>query len=275
MIRVNINDLKQEDLVSYNLLKASWLQKSIRRGLTDQSIAIANLYINDKQIEGLKRKLLVFCFEDIGLGCPDMILHLKKEPDLINQIKILCQSQKNRETDRFLLAVKDFYNQLKSNKEIYEEVETMKILCDTADLWFSNKRNKANLNKLKDMIEALKENQPDINKEIITESFNSYLELSKNNSFGARTALSLICLISVRNLRIEPSLFILSEHDNVELSIVDDWALDKHTSFGKQLNRGLEFWFKEGIVISNEKIYPELFLSNKKEKYPYTLWSQK
>jgi hypothetical protein len=274
-MNVNINELKQTDLIAYNLLKASWLQKSIRRGLTDTAIAIAKLYLNDNQIEGLKRKLLVFCFEDIGLGCPDMILHLKKESDLINQIKILCQSKKNRETDRFLLAVKDFYPKLKLNKEIYEEVETMHILCKTADDWFSNKRKKSNLDNLRKMIDLLKENQSDLNKEIITESFNSYIELSKHNAFGARTALSLICLLSVRNFNTTTSEFQLDTHKEIDLSTVDDWALDKHTSFGKLLNRGLDFWFKEGIVISNERIYPELFLSNKIEKYPYTLWSIK
>jgi hypothetical protein len=125
------------------------------------------------------------------------------------------------------------------------------------------------------MIDLLKENQSDLNKEIITESFNSYIELSKHNAFGARTALSLICLLSVRNFNTTTSEFQLDTHKEIDLSTVDDWALDKHTSFGKLLNRGLDFWFKEGIVISNERIYPELFLSNKIEKYPYTLWSIK
>ena len=57
----------------------------------------------------------------------------------------------------------------------------------------------------------------------------------------------------------------------VPLDIVDDFALDKHTGFGKKLNRGIEHWIKEGAPVYPERKYDSLYLSNGEEKYPYEL----
>lgn len=273
-MQVYLSQLKEKDIMSYNLVKASWLQKACRRGLTETALAIGQLYLDENQKEGLRRKLLVFCFEDVGLGSPDLILRLNKTENLLDQIKLICDANKNREVDRFLLAVRDFYPQLRRNPEIRDEVETMNIVFEAADRWFNNKRLKANLKVLEDIINVLKEEQSELNKKIIDATFEAYKLLSKHNSFGARTTLSFITLLSLRKFKVEEQEIVLNDKVARPIDLVDDFALDKHTAFGRILNRGDDFWYATGSVISNEVFYPELYLKNGKEKYPYTLWKE-
>lgn len=265
--------LKDEDPVSYGFVKASWLQKCIRRGLVDKAVALARLYIKEGQSGGLQRKLLVFCYEDIGQGTPHMNLLLKNEPDLLKQTELLALAYKNRENDRFLLAVRDFSQDLLKNKEIYKEVASLQVLLSIADKWFSNKRDKIAKQELMDTIEMFRNKATEDGKEIIDQAIEDYLLLSKHKSFGARTALAHIVLTSLRQNNktdfIAPSVYSLP---NITLPLVDNFALDKHTSFGKKLGKKEEDWYKEGAVINNERTYPELYLRNGEEKYPYELW---
>lgn len=270
-MKVNIHELKNKDPVAYALLKASWLQKAIRRGMTETALGIAELYKNDNQWEGLKRRLWVFACEDIGLGTPEILLLMNQyKDDPVNQIKILCQCPKNRECDRFLLQVANNYDNYKNNKQLQHETLPLNQIFSISSSWFENKRDKAALNKLKQAFEILKENRPEEwVKHSLDLAIEQYIILSKHKIFGTRTLLAFSVLLATRTT-IDKINFQYNDTElkPATLSIVDDFALDKHTSFGKLLNRGVEFWLKEGIVIFPERIYPEQFY-NGNEKYPY------
>lgn len=272
-MEVNLLELRETDFVGYGYTKASWLQKCVRRGLVDKAVSLAELYLQDNQKEGLRRKLLVFCYEDIGLGIPEMNLLLSKEEDLLKQTEMLARAPKNRENDRFLLAVRDFYLQLKEKLEIKEEVESLHEVCNVADTWFNNKRLKENKTRLQQVFSLLKENCSEEGKEIITQAEKDYFLLSKHNSFGARTSLAHMVLVSLRNISFSNWIVPELTLPRTSLSLVDDFALDKHTPFGKKLGKSDEDWYREGSVVSPEKKYPSLYLKNGEEKYPYSLWT--
>jgi len=154
---VDIFKLKEEDIVAYNLVKASWLQKAVRRGDIATAKAIANLYINDGQSAGLLRKLLVFITEDVGLGCPEGLFILDEFEDILDKIDIICQMKKNREVDRFLLCGKAEI--LTNELEIKQEIDALSKLLDLADIWFSNKRLKINKENIIKYIRELTKNK--------------------------------------------------------------------------------------------------------------------
>lgn len=269
-MKVNIFQLKEEDIVSYNLVKASWLQKAVRRGDIATAKAIAMLYINDGQIAGLLRKLQVFVTEDIGLGTPDAINIIRSYENPLDKIDIICQMQKNREVDRFLLASykKDL---LLKNEELYTEIKTLDQILGLADIWFNNKRLKINKVNLENFVLRLVEDKSSWIKNTCIALLDNYFNLSKNNAFGARTGLALIVLISLRNINPEQVELHLSGIEPKLIDIVDDYALDKHTPFGKILNRGEDFWLKEGSKVFPERQYPSQFMKDGSEKYPYSL----
>lgn len=273
-MKVDLLKLKETDMMSYGYVKASWLQKCVRRGLVDKAVSVANLYLQDNQKEGLRRKLLVFCYEDIGLGVPEMNLLLSKETDLLRQTEMLAKAPKNRENDRFLLAVRDFYPKLIKNSEIKEEVSVLHEICNLADTWFSNKRLKLNKVNVEQGFSFLKEISTSDGKEIIMQAEKDYFLLSKHNSFGARTSLAHIVLTSLRKINFSHWEIPQLNQAPIALSFVDDFALDKHTPFGKILGKTDKDWYKEGSVIHPEKLYPSLYLKNGAEKYPYELWTQ-
>jgi hypothetical protein len=271
---IDIHTLKLNDIVAYNLVKASWLQKSIRRGDSITAKSIAQLYLDDNQEKGLYRKLLVFLTEDVGLGTPNGFLVIKDKP-ILEQVELVSKMEKNRECDRFLLAVKNNYDLLKTNPELKEEVDTLNSILDLAKIFYENKRLKQNKENLKKAILKLTENKSDFLKEITILTLENYFLLTKYDSFGARTALAFIVLINLRN--IEPNNNIPT-FDNIPpkiLSIVDDYALDKHTPFGKMLDRGNDFWITSGSLLTNKVYYPSMLLSNGSEKYPYSITDKK
>lgn len=271
---IDINTLKLNDIVAYNLVKASWLQKSIRRGDVSTAKSIAQLYLDDNQEKGLYRKLLVFLTEDIGLGTPNGFLIIKDKP-ILEQVELITKMQKNRECDRFLLAVKNNYNLLKNNNEITIEVDTLHNILNLANIFYENKRLKQNKENLKSAILKLCENKSFFLQEMTQLTLDNYFFLTKHDSFGARTALAFIVLINLRN--IEPNMNI-PIHENIPLkilSIVDDYALDKHTPFGKMLDRGNEFWITNGSILNNKIHYQSMFLKNGNEKYPYSITDKK
>lgn len=272
-MNVDLLKLKEDDPMAYGFVKASWLQKCVRRGLIDKAVALARLYLKDNQSEGLRRKLLVFAYEDIGQGTPDINLLLRDEEDLLKQTELLCLAFKNRENDRFLLAVRDFYPQLVVIPELKEEVETLKLVLDLADAWFGNKRIKRNKEVLQAAFEMLKENKSEEIKAIISQAEADYFLLSKHGSFGARTALAHCVLLSLRPVQLglvnKPQIY---TQPDIVLPFVDEFALDKHTPFGKMLNKDEKAWLLEGSITSPVRDYPELYKSNGEEKYPYSLW---
>lgn len=56
--------------------------------------------------------------------------------------------------------------------------------------------------------------------------------------------------------------------------MVDGFALDKHTPFGKKLGKSEMDWYTEGAPVFPERKYPDLYLKNGEEKYPYSLWTK-
>lgn len=273
-MNVDLLQLKEDDPMGYGFVKASWLQKCVRRGLVDKAVAIARLYLKDNQSEGLKRKLLVFTYEDIGQGTPDLNLLLKQESDLLKQTEMLCLAPKNRENDRFLLAVRDFYPELVLNPEIQDEVKALKVILELADNWFNNKRIKKNKEILQEAFKLMADGKSSTLKEVIHQAELDYFFLSKHNAFGARTALAHSVLLSIRkNIEVnffqKPSQYTLPD---ISLPFVDDFALDKHTPFGKLLNKGEKAWLLEGSITYPLRTYPELYQKDGSEKYPYSLW---
>ena len=271
-MKVDFYKLKEKDIIAYNLVKASWLQKAVRRGLVNTAVSLAQTYIDEGQEKALYKKLLVFCAEDIGTGTPQAIQMIDKIDNPLHQTEFLCRIIKNRETDRFLLATRDCYEDLVQNKELEVEVKTLNILIKIAGRWFDNKRKKQNLIDLENAYEMLKsKTSTDEQKALLDTLLEKYIFLSKGKAFGTRTLLALSVLIAVRDIQLEE--VNEPEYTGVleSLQWVDDFALDKHTSYGKELNRGIEHWVKEGSPVYPEKDYPELYLSNGEEKYPYSL----
>lgn len=274
---INIHELKEKDHVAYNLVKASWIQKSIRRGENSKALAIADLYINDNQEKGLIRRLKVFATEDIGFGNTDVLKDMKNlNYDPFKCINLLSQSFKNREVDRFLLQIDRNFNNYQNIIELKSETYNLKKLLNISEEWFKNKRIKKNKNRIFNFIELLKEkyNTDEYQNELIDIALQHYFDLSKFKTLGARTNLSFIVLMITRGVNQNKfnNKIDLNYSQREELSIVDDWAIDKHTPFGKKLNRDYDFWLKHGSVVSPEIFYDELFYLDskgvKKEKYP-------
>lgn len=269
-MKINILKLKEQDIVAYNLLKASWLQKAIRRGDVETSLYIAQLYLNDNQQNGLYRKLLVFLTEDVGLACPEGFLIIDKfKDDILKQVALLALMPKNREVDRFLLGVRDHYHFLKQQPEISNEVETLNKVFLLADQYYS-KKNKDHKNQLVNFFNTIISDNI-FHKEITEKTLDNYFLLTKHNSFGARTALAFLVLLNLRKIDISNFQIPVINIKIVEKPIVDDYALDKHTSFGKMLKRGEDHWLQVGSVVFNEIHYASQYLKNGKEKYPYVI----
>lgn len=274
-MKVNIYKLKEEDFVSYNLVKASWIQKSIRRGLNSKALSIAKLYIDDNQTKGLLRRLKVFATEDIGLGNIQSILNFD-DKDPYEVVNLLCQSYKNREVDRFLLYTDRIFPSEKiTNLQMQKEVYNLKKLINISSIWFNNKRKKSNKEDIYNFIDKMQDkyDSDSFQRQLVGQAIENYLELSKFKTLGARTNLAFAVLIITRQIRKEliKNKIDYSFNQFEELDIVDDWALDKHTSFGKKLNRDLDFWIKYGSVINPELNYSSLYLDKKQktEKYSY------
>lgn len=257
--KINIHDLKNQDYVAFNLVKASWLQKAIRRGENAKALAIANLYIKENQIEGLKRRLMVFATEDIGIATPNILILLKNK-NVRETINILCQSYKNREVDRFLLNVRD-------NKDVKDlkEVKILKNLLNLSNVWFFNKRIKSNKEDLIEYVFSYDLNE--FQKETCEIALENYFLLSKHKTLGARTNLAFIALIIGRNIKKErlKQDYDLTFSSMEIISSVDSYALDKHTPFG---TKTYEEWVEFGAVVFPELKYDDAYLNNK-ELYPY------
>lgn len=269
-MNVNIFELKESDIVSYSLVKASWLQKAVRRGDIATAKGIATLYLKDNQSAGLLRKLLVFITEDIGLGCPEGLLLLNNYIDILDKIDIMCQMNKNREVDRFLLCQKG-YEELAKNPEIKDEMNALTDLFNLADIWFNNKRLKINKLNIEKFVDGLTLNKSTFIKEVSKIALDNYFLLSKSASFGARTGLAFIVLLAIRDIKPSGQVIKLSGIPAKDILIVDDYALDKHTPYGKILNRGEAFWLAEGSKVYPEITYPSQYLASGLEKYPYSL----
>lgn len=269
-----LSSYRDKDHYSYNLLKASLLQKLIRRSMVEEANYIASLYIKDNQAKALKRRLQIIAAEDIGLGWTESILFIESEPDLIKVTSALAQSPKNRESDRFLLNVINNKNILKNNDpQVIKEVSYFKDLVKKLNTWFIDK-NKTTLSNLKSEFEKiLKEDFK--NKNVVNQLFNNYIELTRANVHGARCQIALAVLIITRDYDIKEFVPDLSKINIKEFDEIYDFAIDMHTPIGKKLKRGFSHWIKECIKVAPEVTYPELYDIFGNEKYPLTEESNK
>jgi len=269
-MKIDFYKLKQEDIVKFNLVRASWLQKCIRRGLVEKALAIGEDYLKENQEAGLKRRLMVYATEDIGIATPQCILLMKQEKNPLNWIRILCAAEKNREVDRFLLNVRDNYKELVKVEEIKKEVNALQYLLKESDQWFHNKRNKEPLKNMEKFITRLKENSNEFQCKLYDLAFENYKLLSRKKTFGARTNLAFIVLIYFRRIIQENTSLNWDKNSKaISLNIVDDFAIDKHTPFGKKLNRDYHWWVQHGAPVTPEKTYKSQFFKDGSEKYPY------
>lgn len=276
-MKINIYELKEKDHVAYNLVKASWIQKAIRRGENSKALSIADLYLNDNQEKGLIRRLKVFATEDIGFGNIDAIKKMNElKYDPLKCINLLSQSFKNREVDRFLLQIDRNFNNYKEIEELKSESYNLKKILNISEEWFNNKRIKKNKHRIIHFIDLLKEKYKtnEYQNELTDIALQHYFDLSRFKTLGARTNLAFIILLITRGIHknnVENNVD-LDFNKTEKLSIVDDWAIDKHTPFGKILKRDYEFWLKQGSIVKPELLYEELYYidkeGNKKEKYP-------
>ena len=264
---VNLKQLKIDDVVSYNLVRASLLQKLIRRSLLPEALFVVDLYLEDKQTAGLNRRLLQIAVEDVGLCLPNAIELLEAEPDFHKKVALLCLADKNREVDRFMLTVA--YRPIRfknADPQTQKEGVTMHKLIKLSTLWFENKRKKENLQNLKDYVSSLADKSKW--KTTILKSLDIYLDLSRANVHGARVMLGLISLLSTREIDERPVPDVSSLPERVEVVNVPDYALDRHTPFGKILKRDFYHWQEHGAFVSPELKYPDLLDSKNEEKYP-------
>lgn len=268
-----LSSYKDKDHAGYNLLKASLLQKLIRRGMIQEANHIAQRYLDEGQSKGLKRRLQIIAAEDIGLGWTESCLFIEKESDLIKVTSALCQAPKNRESDRFLLyVVNNFKGIHNRGDEILKESISLKHIFDKTEDWFKNK-NKATLTDLKNTFDDLILKAK--NKEAVSQLCNNYLELTRANIHGARCQIALAVLITIRGLdKIEftPDLTKIQQSPFDEIF---DFAIDMHTPIGKMLKRDFKHWIENCTQVIPEIKYSELYDAKGDEKYPLTINSNK
>lgn len=263
----------REDPAAYNLIKASLLQKLIRRGMVKEANYIAQLYINDNQSKGLRRRLQIIAAEDIGFGWPESVLYFNQQEDLIKITSALAQAQKNREADRFLLAVANDYSSLMSRDEsIRKESSSLKYLFKLSSKWFESKKRE-DLNELKDAFSRLAKlsKLPDV----IEQLGENYIELTRGKIHGARCQMALAVLLAIRGVEKTgwtPDESLIKQQPFDEIF---DFAIDMHTPIGKKLKRDFNHWVNNCVVVSPELIYDSLYDSNGDEKYPLTDRSNK
>lgn len=263
---ISLKKLKEDDIVEYNLIRASLLQKLIRRSSIGESVFVAKLFLEAGHEKGLRRRLSQIAVEDIGLVCPRLIEFVKQESDLLKITATMASLPKNREVDRFLLSVA--YNPEKyknTDSQTKKEVDILNLLLDVSSIWFNNKKNKKSLDNLKSIVNSLKTYSP--YKDTIDLALNNYLELSRANTHGARVFLSFIALLTTRNVK-DIEVKIQDNYTEIIFDNVFDFAIDMHTITGKRMGRSFSHWIKEGAFVNPEQDYPEIFNKNGEEKYP-------
>lgn len=265
-MKVNWKELREKSPHEYALLRASALQKFIRRSMTAEAIGIAQLFLDDGHKKGLIKRLKILATEDIGLANVKALNYSMVSEDPMKTVAVLCQTGKNRECDRFLLQVAYNLNHFRAAKpETLREVKFLNKLLKLSTLWFDNKRNKEAKKDLDNFVELLVSKNEE-RKEIIQNIYSNYLELSKTKTFGVRVLLAAIVLISLRK-EVLSSDINESIPEGVLVEDIPDYIIDKHTVEGKRMGRGFEHWEANGAVVIPEVDYPELY-EDSVEKYP-------
>lgn len=258
----------------YNLIKASLLQKLIRRGMSEEANYVGKLFLDQNQEKGLRRRLQIIAAEDIGLGWVESINFVNTHNNLIEIIEALCQAPKNRESDRFLLTVANNLNSIniKRGKDIVHEARVLLRLFELSTTWFNDK-TKENLNNLKNAFSKMAEDSKV--PETIIALGDNYIELTKHKIHGARCQMALATLIYCR--KVDKTNFV-PDFSQIKITPFDeifDFAIDMHTPIGKEWGRDFNHWIKNCVVVNPEYFYKELLDDQGNEKYPLTILSAK
>ena len=257
----------KDDYYAYNLLKASHLQKLIRRGMAPEACHIAQLYLNDKQPKGLQRRLQIIASEDIGLGWPESIEYINSEPDLLKVTTALCQAEKTQEAGLFLMSSDkpmSYFNE--KGKDTVVEIASLKKILHLANTW-DEQKSKSNLKNLKDAFDKIA--QISLLPNVVRELGVSFLDIKRSKAYGAELLLGMMILIAIR--KIGPSGFVpdVSSIEVKEFDQMFDFAVDMHTTVGKQMGRGIAHWKEHGVLIVPEITYPSMFDINGQKKYSF------
>lgn len=263
---MKFSDIEETDYHELNLIKASYLQKMIRRGDVGRSLSIADMYKESGHVNALNRRLSQIWGEDISVANPELIIKLRNpDIEIDEKINLLCLSKKNREADRFLITYLYAINTInKSNKEIFREVAVLNKIIKLANSFYESKgKIKSNFKKeLKESFSILNNKK----RECIDFCLESYFELSKSKVHGARVMLSAAILIGLRDLKSKKEKFeIKKERSSIEE--IPDYVTDIHTKTGRKIGKTIEDWAKEGAFVSNEMVVNGQFI-NSEEKYP-------
>lgn len=254
MTKINIFNFKEKDPYSYNLLKASWLQKSIRRSKLSDALGLAKLYIEEGQIKALTRKLFIIAAEDVGLGAKDSFLYLEKIKDPYIKISFLCAQNKSRESDRFLYVARN------EPERKSEELVLLRNFLNISQEYIT-KKNKTNRENLKNLF--LEYESIVGTAEIF---FKEYVNLIKTKTHGASTLLAFYVLLFFRTGAKSTVKFkTIKVKDIIIPKYIPDYAIDKHTSLGKQWGRDFSHWIAEGakvhpIYIDKDEMVEDKFL---------------
>ena len=266
-MKVDLEKLKDEDIQSYALVRASLLQKLLRRGMTPEALWVAGLFIKDGHHKGLRRKLYQIAAEDVGLGNPHLLSDLRKEEDLKKMVAMICQSPKNREVNCFhvmtKMNVRYFTDKSESTKN---EVRLLWHLLKAAERWVENKRSKENKLAFEKLFNELKDMAPS-QRYFIQDCEDTYIELAKSKTFSSEDLLALAVLLATRNPN-SVSLGFIDIPEEVPANPVPQFALDRHTPYGKRLGRDWDHWVQEGSVIIPEVTYPSLLDEDGNVRYP-------
>lgn len=261
----------------YNLMRASLLQKLIRRSMTPEALYVGELFLKDNHIQGLKRRIQVIAAEDIGLGWVNGIVFLEKHSDdLLLCIQALSEAPKNREADRFLLTIANNPKSvLNRGEEILKEARVLKRLFDLSQAWYLHKKNKQALFDLKNAFDVMaKDSQYP---EVILQLGQNYINLTKANIHGARCQMALATLIYCRKW-VDQFNYIPKLEKNIMSNPFDeifDFAIDMHTPIGKKMKRDFNHWISNCVQVVPEVTYQGLLDNQGNEKYPLLLDSQK
>lgn len=254
-----------------NLMKASLLQKLIRRGIVEEALYIGDMYIKANQSKGLRRRLQIICAEDLGFGWLGSVKFLNQTEDLLLVIENMCLAPKNRESDIFLLSVaaKDKALLNLKDPQVNYEVRVLSRLFELSSIWFNDK-NKENLTNLKNAFSKMSENHK--YGEIISILGDNYIELTKQKVHGARCQMALAALVYARKWDKEEVFTprLQSQSKPREFDEIFDFAIDMHTPIGKKLKLDFEHWIQNCILVSPEIKYPELLDSQGILKYQLT-----
>lgn len=271
-----LSEIKVLNPKDYNLIKASLLQKLIRRSMEGEACFVATLYANDNQLKGLKRRLLIIASEDVGFSNLDAVKIVNdsnNREELIQATAILARSWKNREADNFLLFSTRMPKQYQIlDPETKKEVENFILLIKAISPWYMD-RSKQKLKQLEKYIEDHIKKQPEEKHQILKILFENYKMLTRNNVHGARCLIALFSLISSRSLpKNFPQIDTTTPYKMSHFDKVFDFAVDMHTPQGKQLKRGTDHWIKEGCVLSPEWINPASIDNLQQIRYPLGLF---